>query len=116
MRCRNSRNVREVDHLAVDDGRVLRHLVQPRLVAAPVEVVPGVYQLTQVGAGNSGVPVVAGERRLVPGDPEPVAQVVEAGLGDVDQEGPDAGVCGDVHGDTLAAVPDSSCPVRMASW
>jgi hypothetical protein len=82
-------DVQEVDVLPVDRGRELRDLVQALLDGPPVELVaPAAHQLTHRVHADA---VVAARRELlgVAGAGEPVGEVVEVGLGDVDAEGRD---------------------------
>ena len=94
-------DVQEVDVLAVDGRDELRDLVQPGLLGAPVEAVgPVAGQVLQVVQGYAAGPVVAGRVLRPAGPGDPVVQVVEVGLGDVDPEGADLGG-GVGHGSTL---------------
>ncbi len=91
------RCVDEVDGLAVDLGEVVRELVHPRLLGAPVEVtLPLLDRGGEPGVGNAEVPVVARSRLRQTRASESLAQVVDLGLGDVDTERTDAGRAGRV--------------------
>ena len=93
--------MQEVDVLAVDRGDELRDLVQPGLLGPPVEAVgPVAGQVLQVVQRDAASPVVAGGMLRPAGAGDPVLQVVEVGLGDVDPERADLGG-GVGHGSTL---------------
>ena len=84
-------DVQEVDALAVDLGDELRVGVELRLGGAPVILrapVPG--ELFQVTKRHAAVPPHAGQFAGPAGVGEPVVQVIQVGLGDLDAEGPDA--------------------------
>ena len=86
-------DVQEVDDLTVDHGGELGEPVEPRFVRSPVVVgAPVLGQLLQVSERHAPAPSHA--RQLVgpAGAGEPVPQVIEVRLGDVDPEGPDLGV------------------------
>ena len=83
-------DVQEVDALAVDLGDELGVLVELRLLGAPV--VPGapvLGELLQVAQRYPAGPLDAGQLAGPAGVGEPVVQVVEVGLGDLDAEGLD---------------------------
>ena len=81
-------DVQEVDPPAVDLGRELRVLVKPRLLGAPVVLrapVPG--ELLQVAQRHTAGPLHAGQLAWPAGISQPVMQVLDVGLGDLDAEG-----------------------------
>ena len=82
-------DVDEVDGLAVDLGDEVRDGVHPRLLRAPVELLPALDHVLQVGDRGAVVPAVAGAGDRVAGVGQPVLQVVELGLRDRDGEGAD---------------------------
>jgi hypothetical protein len=103
-------DVEEVDRLAVDGGGELRVLVQPRLVLAPVvAVTPVGGQLLEIVERHPAAPADPGQLVGPAGTGQPVAQVVEVGLGDVDPERPDPGV------GRVAAGHGSSSPCALRS-
>jgi len=88
-------DVQEVDGLAVDLGGELGQGVEPGLLGPPVEpVLPVAGQLPQVAGRDPGPPVVAVRPVGPAGAGQPLAQVVQVAVGDVDAERPDLGVCG----------------------
>jgi hypothetical protein len=101
-------DVQEVDPLAGDAGRELGELVQHRLVLAPIERgAPVLGQLFQVPERHAPAPARAGQL-LGPARPgQPVAQVVQVGLGDVDPERTDLGV-GSVGVGHVGRLPSSA--------
>jgi hypothetical protein len=83
--------VQEVDALAVDLGGELGAGVELCLGGAPViPRAPVAGELFQVSKRQSAVPPRAGQFAGPAGVGEPVVQVVQVGLGDLDAEGPDA--------------------------
>jgi hypothetical protein len=83
-------DVEEVDRLSVDLGRELGEPVELGLLRSPVVAGSPIRdQLLQVADRHAGGPVDAGELDGPPGPVEPVLQVVEVGLGNLDPEGPD---------------------------
>jgi hypothetical protein len=83
-------DVQEVDALTVDLGRELRVRVEARLLGTPVEAcAPVVGELAEVVGGNTAGPPRAGESGGPAGSGQPVAQVVQVGVGDRDAEGLD---------------------------
>src|SRR4029453_16400473 len=78
-----------------DGGGELRVLVEAGFLLAPVVAVgPVAGQLLQVGERHAAAPADAGQLVGPAGAAQPVAQVVQVGLGDVDPERPDCGVGG----------------------
>ena len=95
-------HVDEVDPLAVGLGDELRQLVELGLAGAPVEfLAPVARQALQVLARDAPAPADARGLAGPAGAREPVAEVLELGVGDVDAEradvGHDATVCGDAE-------------------
>ena len=102
-------DVQEVDVLAVDGRHELRELVQSGLLDSPVEPVgPVAGQVLQVVQRHAAGPVVVGRVLRPAGAGNPVVQVVEVGLGDVDPEGTDLG--GGGHGPTLGTIAEEMLP------
>ncbi len=63
--------MQEVDRSSVDQGAVLRDVVELGFGFAPVEFVePVVDQLAQISTGDASVPIVGGERLGKPGTSE----------------------------------------------
>lgn len=84
-------DVCEVHMRAVDLGRELRPLVQPRLRRPPVVLVPPVpHQLAQVLRRHAVGPSDPGQLVGPPGAVQTVVQVVQVALRNVDTEGMDA--------------------------
>jgi hypothetical protein len=84
-------DVHEVDPLAVDGGGELRVLVEPGLLGAPVVAalpVPG--ELPQVAERHATAPADTGQLVGPAGAGQPVGQVVQLGLGNLDPERVDA--------------------------
>ena len=105
-------DVREVDVGPVDGGGELRELVEPGLLLAPVVAVgPVGGQLLEVTEGDAAGPPDAGQLVGPAGAVQPVAQVVQVGLGDVDPERPDRGVRGVGGGHRSAPLLVSWCGV-----
>src|SRR5215472_15713303 len=76
-----------MDALPVDLGDELRVGVEPRLGGAPVVPrAPVLGQLPQVARRYAAGPPDAGQLRGPAGAAEPVAQVVDVGLADLDAE------------------------------
>jgi hypothetical protein len=85
-------DVREVQRLPVDLGEELRQRVEPGLGGTPVEVaLPVPREALQVVDRDAAAPALAGDLDAPSGAGEPVAQVVQVGLRDVDAEGADVG-------------------------
>ena len=84
-------DVDEVDGLPVDLGQEVRVGVDPGLDRTPVERLPALDHVAQVGHRRAVVPGVAGRRRRVPGPLQALAEVVEVGLRELDAEGADLG-------------------------
>ena len=84
-------DVDEVDGLPVDLGQEVRVGVDPGLDRAPVERLPALDHVAQVGLRRAVVPRVAGRRRRVPGPLQALAEVVEVGLRELHAEGADLG-------------------------
>lgn len=83
----------EVDGLAVDRRGELGKAIEARLLLAPVEPAPPVLgQPTEVGEGNPAAPAHVGELVGPACLRQPVTQVGDVGLRDVDGEGSDVGV------------------------
>ncbi len=86
-------HVQEVDVLPVDLGGELRVLVQLPLVGAPVvAIAPVLRQPLEVVHRHPATPADIGQVRGPPGPVEPVPQVVQVSLGNVDGERPDLAV------------------------
>jgi hypothetical protein len=85
-------DVQEVHVLAVDLGDVLRVLVDRGLLSAPVELpAPVAGQLTDPSQRDTEIPADAGQL-IGPADAvQPVVQVGQVGLRDLDAEGRDRG-------------------------
>ena len=84
-------DVQEVDALAVDLGGELWVGVELRLGGAPVVAGPPVLrQLLQVAHRHAAGPPRAGQLAGPAGTGQPVVQVLDVGLGDLDTEGLDA--------------------------
>jgi hypothetical protein len=84
-------DVQAVDALAVDLGSELWVLVEPRLLGTPVVLRTPVFgELLQMAQRYAAGPPHAGQLAGPAGVGEPVVQVVEVGLGDLDAEGPNA--------------------------
>src|SRR5260370_15524286 len=84
-------DVQEVDGLAVDLSGELRVGVEPHLGGAPVVArVPVPREFGQVPQRYAAGPPHAGQLAGPAGVAEPVMQVVDLGLRDLDAEGPDA--------------------------
>src|SRR5438034_9421172 len=80
-------DVDEVDVLAVDRGGEVWKLVEVGFVLAPVVAGAPVFgQLLEPGKWEAVVPPGVGDLIGPTGAGEPVGQVVEVGLGDVDAE------------------------------
>jgi hypothetical protein len=91
----------EVDPLAIDGGGELGVPVEPGLPGPPVVPVgPVAGQLLQVPEGHAAGPAHAGQLVRPAGPGQPLAQVVQLGLGDLDAERADLTV---VHAGTLPA-------------
>lgn len=95
QRCRvrfRGLHVDEMHRLAFDLGDELGEGIQPRLLRAPVELLPPIGdELPEVIRRHAQVPFIAGCWRSEAGARQTVRQVVEIGLRDVDVEGPDVG-------------------------
>src|SRR4029453_17993467 len=88
-------DVEEVDVLPVDGGDELGEPVEPGLLLAPVVAVgPVGGQRFQVAARPPAGPADPGQLVGPAGAVQPLAQVVQVGLGDVDPERPDLGARG----------------------
>ena len=94
--------VEEVDVLAVDLGRELRMGVDPGLGRPPVVLAPPVVVERSDVRLLDAVVYIAGELVGPAGAVEPIAQVVEVGLGDVELERSDRGVDGVGHRSALS--------------
>jgi hypothetical protein len=82
--------VQEVDVLPVDGGGELGELVELTLVLAPVvRRTPVLGQLLQIVQRDTTFPADAGYLARPPGAGQPLGQVVQVSLGDVNPEGPD---------------------------
>ncbi len=83
-------HVQKVGVLPVDGGRELRELVQLCLVLSPVVGrTPVLDQFLQVVQRDTAVPACAGNLAGPPDTAQPVVEVVEVGLRDLDPERPD---------------------------
>ena len=110
--------MQEVHVLAVDDGGELGELVQPGLLGPPVVLgAPVGGQVVQVAKRYPGFPAGAGQLVGPAGAGEPVSQVVQVGLGDVDPERPDlgVGVVSNRHGRALLPAGRRVPPTVVAS-
>ena len=98
----------KVHVLAVDDGGELREPVQLRLLGAPVVTgAPVGGQVLQVAERHARLPAATGQLGRPAGAGQPLAQVIEVGLRNVDPERADLAVrcCGRfAHATTLAVI------------
>jgi hypothetical protein len=95
-------NMQEVHAGTVDGGGELRVLVELGLVLAPVvAVAPVGGELLEVAERHAAAPADVGQLVGPAGTVQPLAQVVQVGLGDVDPERPDLGVGGHRRGSFL---------------
>lgn len=94
--------VHRMDLLSVDLGHDVVERVEAVLVGPPVEVQPRRDQPVEVCLGDSGRGGVIGRRAGRAGLLEPIVQVVDVGLRDLDGQWTDR-CCVCVHGVTLSS-------------
>ena len=81
-------DVQEVHLRAIDVGEELRELVEPRLGGAPVVArAPVLGQFLEIAERHAAAPAGAGHLVGPAGGRQPLVQVIELGLRDVDLEG-----------------------------